>query len=169
MAGVRTAADSANTWKVYIDITQTVNNHQSGPRIDSGPCLGPTVQALPRLERPAADRVLERSSGGFGILDLPRVRPFYHERERRRFPMPTFTLNTTEKAELDTIAVGDGGFQTLIRRLQDSLNPGTGEIHVSTEDVARLRAYCNNYGAGGWQARLKRAFSRVIEELDAQI
>lgn len=75
-----------------------------------------------------------------------------------------FMLNENEMRELDLEAVGDGGFQTLIRRLQTNLNRGTGEIKVSDTDVVRLRRYCTDYGQGGWQDRLARAFRRVLND-----
>ncbi len=76
--------------------------------------------------------------------------------------MSMFILNENEMTELDLEAVGDGGFQTLIRRLQTNLNRGTGEIEISDADVVRLRRYCTDYGQGGWQDRLARAFRRVL-------
>ena len=81
--------------------------------------------------------------------------------------MPTFILNAQEMAELDVRITGDGGFQTLMRRLQVDLNQETGEITVAEEDVERLRRYCTQYGQGGWQDRFVRAFRRVLgQDLD---
>ena len=77
--------------------------------------------------------------------------------------MPQFTLNREEMAQLDVPVAGDGGFQALLRRLQLDLNTETGEICVSDTDVARISRYCTQYGQGGWQDRLARAFHRVLE------
>ena len=77
--------------------------------------------------------------------------------------MPRFTLNEKEMAELDVPVNGTGGFQDLMRRLQLDLNTETGEIDVSDADVERISRYCTQYGQGGWQDRLARAFHRVLE------
>lgn len=82
--------------------------------------------------------------------------------------MPVFRLHESEMRELDREAVGDGGFQTLARRLQGALNRETGEIKVSDRDVPRLRRYCDSYGEGGWQARLRRAFTRSLDAYDGE-
>lgn len=57
---------------------------------------------------------------------------------------------------------GQGGWQSLFRRLQDGYDPKTGEITVSDDDVDRLRGYCNEYGDGGWQGRLRQIFRRTL-------
>lgn len=57
---------------------------------------------------------------------------------------------------------GNGGWQSLFRRLQGGYNSTTREITVSDEDVDRLRDYCNEYGDGGWQGRLRQIFSRSL-------
>jgi hypothetical protein len=57
---------------------------------------------------------------------------------------------------------GYGGWQSLFRRLQGGYDPNTSEIAVSDEDVERLRGYCNDYGDGGWQGRLRQIFRRTL-------
>ena len=82
--------------------------------------------------------------------------------------MPRFVLNDEEMRELDVRVTGTGGFQDLMRRLRLALNTETGEIDVADADVERIRRYCTDYGQGGWQDRLARAFHRVLEvDLDA--
>ncbi len=76
--------------------------------------------------------------------------------------MPQYTLNEDEVAELDVEVAGTGGFQDLMRRLQGGFNAETREIDVSDADDERIRRYCTDYGPGGWQARIARAFRRVM-------
>lgn len=80
--------------------------------------------------------------------------------------MPVFRLNRDEMAELDIRLAGDGGFQTLLRRLQVNLDRETGEITLSDADVGRIKRYIVGYGQGGFQDRLARAFRRVLDDDD---
>jgi len=69
------------------------------------------------------------------------------------------------EAEIQTLmqhVEGQGGWQSLFRRLQDGYNQNTGEITVSSGDVVKLREYCNEYGDGGWQGRLRQIFRRTL-------
>lgn len=68
-------------------------------------------------------------------------------------------------AEVQTLmqhVEGQGGWQSLFRRLQDGYDPKTGEVKISDEDAERLRGYCNEYGDGGWQGRLRQIFRRTL-------
>jgi hypothetical protein len=68
-------------------------------------------------------------------------------------------------AEVQTLmqhVEGQGGWQSLFRRLQNGYDPKTGIITVSDDDVDRLRGYCNEYGDGGWQGRLRQIFRRTL-------
>lgn len=71
-------------------------------------------------------------------------------------------LTPTEVTTLMQHVEGQGGWQSLFRRLQGGYNPKTGEITISTGDVERLRGYCNEYGDGGWQGRLRQTFRRTL-------
>ena len=82
--------------------------------------------------------------------------------------MPQFILDARERTALGCPVNGEGGFQSLARRLQQDLNQKTGEIAVSDDDVDRITKYCARYGQGGWQDRLWQAFHRVLN-LDARI
>ena len=75
--------------------------------------------------------------------------------------MPTITLNEDERTALNEPIEGQGGFQTLLTRLQNGLQP-TGELELSDEDVDTIRRYRHEYGAGGWQERLDRIFARAL-------
>ncbi|MCW8137960.1 MAG: hypothetical protein KIT58_03555 [Planctomycetota bacterium] len=55
---------------------------------------------------------------------------------------------------LSRAVVGEGGFQTLLRRLQGSI---TGrELIVDEDTLAMMSRYAESYGVGGWQERLRR-------------
>ena len=79
--------------------------------------------------------------------------------------MPTIVLTETERAAINHGIEGQGGFQTLIRRLRAALQP-TGEVTISDRDVALIRRYRNEYGQGGWQDRLDTAFGRTLGPLE---
>ena len=71
-------------------------------------------------------------------------------------------LTATEvQAPMQHVA-GQGGWQSLFRRLQGGFDPRTGEITVSPADVEKLREYCNEYGDGGWQGHLRQIFRRTL-------
>ena len=75
------------------------------------------------------------------------------------------TLNGDEIAEIDKQApgtAGDGGFQGLIVGFRTRINRATGELILSPDDLRRIPAYAFDYRNGGWEARLKRAFSRTL-------
>lgn len=72
------------------------------------------------------------------------------------------TLNAAEAETLMQHIEGNGGWQSLFRRLQDGYDPKSGAIQVSDDDVEKIRNYFNEYGDGGWQGRLKRIFRRTL-------
>jgi hypothetical protein len=54
------------------------------------------------------------------------------------------------------------GFQSLLVRLQSSLNRTTGELTLSDEDLDRIPRYAFKYQNGGWQNRLTSIFGRTL-------
>ena len=76
--------------------------------------------------------------------------------------MPEFILSAEEMDQLDVRVTGDGGFQSLMRRFQGDLDVQTGRIEVSDKDVERIARYCTEYGQGGYQDRIARAFHSVL-------
>jgi hypothetical protein len=52
---------------------------------------------------------------------------------------------------------GQGGFQSLMRKLQHQLEDR--HLDVSRDDVERLRRYAAAYGSGGFQHRIKSVIS----------
>ena len=71
-------------------------------------------------------------------------------------------LTAEEAQTLMRRVEGNGGWQSLFRRLQDGYDPKTGDIIVSGDDADKLRDYCNDYGDGGWQGRLRKVFRRTL-------
>jgi hypothetical protein len=76
--------------------------------------------------------------------------------------MNVFHMKPEELAELDIEVVGSGGFQSLIKRLQDSVDRTTNTISISDADLEKIRNYTEGYGEGGFQGRMKRAFGRFV-------
>jgi hypothetical protein len=79
--------------------------------------------------------------------------------------MRTFTLNPAELDILflqDANARGDGGWQSLLVKLQDQTDRNTGAITISEDDARRIRDYAFNYGNGGFENRLTGIFARHL-------
>lgn len=77
--------------------------------------------------------------------------------------MRTFTLNDGERDALfrqDPATASDGGWQSLLVKLQNQTDSNTGEIRVYDDDARRIRQYAFNYGNGGWENRLTATFGR---------
>ena len=71
-------------------------------------------------------------------------------------------LTKDESAVLMQPVEGQGGWQSLLRRLQAAYDPATGVISVADADLDRLRSYCTDYGDGGWQKRVRQVFGRTL-------
>ena len=79
--------------------------------------------------------------------------------------MPTYTLNTMEQEFLfrqDAAARSDGGWQSLLVKLQDQFDPTSMQITVDDRDLERIPRYAFDYGNGGWEGRLSGIFSRHL-------
>lgn len=79
--------------------------------------------------------------------------------------MVTFTLNTEEQEYLfrqDPAARSDGGWQSLLVKLQNQFNPTTMEITLDDRDLERIPRYAFDYGNGGWEGRLSGVFLRHL-------
>ena len=79
--------------------------------------------------------------------------------------MVTYTLNTEEQEYLfrqDPAARSDGGWQSLLVKLQDQFNPATMEITLDDRDLERIPRYAFDYGNGGWEGRLSGVFLRHL-------
>lgn len=79
--------------------------------------------------------------------------------------MPQFILNS---AEIDCLfrqnpsTKKDGGFQSLLVKLQKQTNRSTGVISLNARDLERISRYAFDYGNGGWENRLLGIFSRNL-------
>ena len=62
--------------------------------------------------------------------------------------MPTVILNEHEIAVLNEPIAGQGGFQTLLARFRDEVQPN-GELGLSDADVGTIRRYRREYGGRG--------------------
>jgi len=72
-------------------------------------------------------------------------------------------LNKQEEACLLKPQRGKGGFQSLMRRLQDSYRSGSQELpELSPEDLKQVQAYAFDYEQGGWEDDLKTIFARHL-------
>jgi len=79
--------------------------------------------------------------------------------------MMNIVLNSNEIAVLfqqDPTTAGDGGFQSLLVRLQGNCDQSTGELHLSGNDLEKIARYAFDYGNGGWEDRLTSIFSRTL-------
>ncbi len=68
--------------------------------------------------------------------------------------MPIITLNPGEIAILNRqnpTSAQDGGWQTLLVRLQENLNGATGELDLGAQDLEQIPRYAFDYGNGGWE------------------
>lgn len=82
-----------------------------------------------------------------------------------RPPKPfRFTL-TPEEALIISEARGQGGQQTLHRRLVEQLANGNLIIELDDRRFGELIRYMTRYGSGGFQSRLREAFKRVLGDL----
>ncbi|MTI95925.1 MAG: hypothetical protein FH749_10655 [Firmicutes bacterium] len=57
---------------------------------------------------------------------------------------------------------GSGGFQSLLRRLQQGYNPEANTYTLNSEDIEAIIRYATRYNQGGWQDRLRP----LLEEID---
>ena len=74
-------------------------------------------------------------------------------------------LNSAEVAVLfrqDPATAGDGGFQSLLVRLQGECDQTTGKMLLSGDDLEKIPRYAFDYKNGGWEDRLMSIFRRSI-------
>ena len=79
--------------------------------------------------------------------------------------MPSYILNKTEEEILfrqDPSKKKDGGWQSLLVKLQDQFDPATMTIKLDRKDEERIPRYAFDYGNGGWEGRLTGVFGRHL-------
>jgi hypothetical protein len=77
----------------------------------------------------------------------------------------TVVLNQVEIHELDAqdpLSASDGGYQSFLVHLQQSLDRQTGRLLLNDEDLLKIPRYAYDYRQGGWQTRLERIFRRTL-------
>lgn len=79
-------------------------------------------------------------------------------------PKPFAFKLTPEEAEQITGAAGEGGHQELHRRLTHELADGNRTVTFNDAEMGELIRYMTQYGSGGFQGRLRRAFLRSLRE-----
>ena len=81
---------------------------------------------------------------------------------------PTVFHLTREEALALTDPPGNGGYQEFERRIHHQLfgvGQFTGIVTLEAENFVRLVRYLGGYGDGGFQSRLRRAFTRSLCEM----
>ena len=85
-----------------------------------------------------------------------------------RAPRPfTVTLAIEEAAHLMGPA-GRGGQQVLHRKLNKQLEDGNLKIKLTDPELGMIIRYMTQYGSGGFQGRLRKAFWRSFREIFAK-
>ena len=64
--------------------------------------------------------------------------------------------------EQDPATARDGGFQSLMVRLQENFRSGTQELRIEDKDLDDIQRYALDYNQGGWEERLMRIFRRNL-------
>ncbi len=76
----------------------------------------------------------------------------------------TFTLLPTEASEV-LEPTGEGGHQKLHDQLCAQLSNGNLTIELDDAQLGKVFRYMTQYGSGGFQGRLSKAFRRPLLEL----
>ena len=82
--------------------------------------------------------------------------------EKGPLPMHYVPLSDGDIAILHRTIRGQGGFQSLFRKLQRQINQRTRMLGLDDSDREKCVRYATKYGTGGWQARLLRAIVRKV-------
>jgi hypothetical protein len=79
--------------------------------------------------------------------------------------MRQVTLNGKEIEILfrqDPATRRDGGYQSLLVRLQNNTDRASGALALTSGDLERIPRYAFDYGNGGWEGRLMGIFRRHL-------
>ena len=79
--------------------------------------------------------------------------------------MTHLRLNAAERdtlLSLPTTHKNKSGFANFIYHLGERVDPNTGSITLTREEVRRIQRYINRYKTGGYQLMLKKAFKRPL-------
>lgn len=78
---------------------------------------------------------------------------------------PVVLRLTQQEAQELLVPVGNGGHQAFHHYIRSQLQGGNLAVTFDDENLGKLIRYMTQYGQGGFQARLQRAFSRSLCEL----
>ena len=56
----------------------------------------------------------------------------------------------------------DGGYQSLLVKMQNQLDQDTNRLELDDQDLERIPRYAYCYGQGGWESRLRKIFQRTL-------
>lgn len=70
------------------------------------------------------------------------------------------TLTPSAVAAVRRRVAGQGGFQSLLRRIQRELGSGN-ELQLTVGTVERIARYVEKYGQGGFQGRLRYVLAEL--------
>ncbi len=76
----------------------------------------------------------------------------------------TITLTADEAAQILT-PVGSGGQQAFQQELIKQLQNGNLTVSLNDDQLGKLIRYMTQYGPGGFQGRLRKAFRRPLSDL----
>ena len=72
-------------------------------------------------------------------------------------------LNEAQYNSLMSEQYGEGGFQSLMRNLQNKIKVTKAyEIELDNDQVEKINRYANDYKNGGWQSQLKFIFPDIV-------
>lgn len=72
---------------------------------------------------------------------------------------------TQSEADILSEPAGAGGQQGFHQQLRDQLQNGNLTIRLDDDQVGKLIRYATQYGPGGFQGRLRKAFGRTLRTL----
>jgi hypothetical protein len=82
-------------------------------------------------------------------------------------PKPIVLTLTADEAAHILTPVGAGGQQTFQKTIVDQLQGGNLAVGFDDDQMGKLIRYMTQYGRGGFQGRLQKAFRRPLLELIA--
>lgn len=74
-------------------------------------------------------------------------------------------LNEEQLEHLSKAITGSGGWQGLLRRLQQGIRGN--ELSIAVGDLEAMLRYAKKYGDGGWEGRIRRVLPEVFELAEA--
>ena len=79
-------------------------------------------------------------------------------------PNSDFRLSSSELGALLRPVIGEGGFQILLRKLQQQVDPRTRILRIASDDHEKMIRYKAEYGPGGFQGRIPERYWRRVTD-----